>query len=552
MADTKDVSLAGGDGGGQLKKDLNARHMTMIAIGGSLGIGLIVGTGSALAEAGPASILIAFALVGFIVYLVMCSVGEIATYIPLSDGFTGYATRYVDPCLGFAVGYTYWFNYLLFTPNQATVASMLLQFWVGREKANPAISIAVFLVLAFVLNLLMSVKFIGEFQYWISATKILTTLGLFICLMVIAFGGGPDHSVRGFQYWADPGAFKPYSRFQSNGDVFHIDGHKGKFIAFISVLITAVFSYLGVELIGVTVGESANPRKNIPSSIKMTFFRTIAFYILSIVVIGMCVPYNDPKLAFNPGSTGSNAASPFIVAIENSGVKVLPHIINGSFVLFVFASGVAGYYIAARTLYGLAVNGHAPKIFVKTTENGNPIYSLIFSSIFSLLAFLNASSSSAKVFGHFVNFVAVLGLLTWITILITHIAFMRALRHQGIDRTELPWKAPFQPYGSYIALVFCIIVIFAKNLTVFLGPEFDYITFITANLGLPLFVLLALGYKFFKKTTRVTPNDADLVTFKDIIDREEREIIMDKALEQQRNPTPTWKKVYKYSLGLLF
>lgn len=552
MADIKDLSLVGGDGGGRLKKDLNARHMTMIAIGGSLGIGLLVGTGSALAEAGPASVLIAFALVGIVVYLVMCSVGEIATYIPLSDGFTGYASRYVDPCLGFAVGYTYWFNYLLFTPNQATVASMLMQFWVDREKANPAISIAVFLVLALVLNLLLSVKLIGEFQYWISATKILTTLGLFICLLVIAFGGGPDHTVRGFQYWAEPGAFKAYSRFLSNGGIFQIDGTKGKFVAFISVLITAIFSYLGVELIGVTVGESTNPRKDIPSSIKMTFFRTIVFYLLSISVIGMCVPYNDPKLAFNPGGKGSNTASPFIVAIENSNIRVLPHIINGSFILFVFASGVAGFYIAARTLYGLAVNGLAPKIFAKTTENGNPIYSLLFSSIFSLLAFLNSSASSAKVFGYFVNFVAVLGLLTWITILVTHIAFMRALKNQGISRNELPWKAAFQPYGSYVALIFCIIVIFAKNLTVFLGPEFDYITFITANLGLPLFVFLAISYKFFMKTSRVTSNDADLVTFKDIIDREEREIIMDKELERQRNPTTTWKKVYKYSLGLLF
>lgn len=539
-----------------LRKELNARHMTMIALGGSLGIGLIVGTGHALTEAGPASVLLGYGIVGIIVYMVMCSVGEMATYIPLNDGFTGYASRYVDPCLGFAVGYTYWFNYLLFTPNQATAASMLAQFWVSREQVNPGVWIAIFLGLTILLNILGSVKFFGEFEYWLSAIKIATVIGLVISLLVISLGGGPDKHFRGFSFWDNPGAFKEYSKVLSDGEVFHLTGSKGQLVAFISVVVTAVFSYLGVELIGVTVGESANPRKNIPNSIKMTFFRTIVFYILSILVIGMSVAYNDPKLAFTAGTSkisGSKSPSPFLVAIENSKIIVLPHIINALFIMFILGAGVAGLYIGGRTLYGLAINGQAPKIFAKTNDSGTPINALLATAFFSGLGFLNCSSSSAKIFAHFVNFVAVLGLLTWITILITHISFMKAVKAQGMSREkDLPWKAPFQPYGSYIAIIFCGIITLIKNVTVFLGPEFDYISFITGNLGIPLFIGLALGYKYIKGTKHVSPYEADLTTMKDVVDREEREFIMEEQLELQRNPITTWKKAYDKTLYYLF
>ena len=164
----------------------------MIAIGGAIGTGLIIGTGAALARAGPGSILVSYTIVGFIVYLVMCALGEMAAWLPLESGFTGYAARFCDPALGFALGYTYWFKYIIVTPNQLTAAALVIQYWVPREKVNPGVFIAVFLVVIVAINYL-GIKFFGELEFWLSSLKVLTIVGLIILSLVLMLGGGPDH-----------------------------------------------------------------------------------------------------------------------------------------------------------------------------------------------------------------------------------------------------------------------------------------------------------------------------------------------------------------------
>lgn len=192
----------------RLHRDLKARQVSMIAIGGAIGTGLIIGTGAALAKAGPASILISYSIVGFIVYMVMCALGEMATWLPLESGFTGYAARFCDPALGFSLGYTYWFKYIIVTPNQLTAAALVIQYWVPREKVNPGVFIAVFLVAIIAINYL-GVRFFGELEFWLSSIKVLTIVGLIILSLILMLGGGPDHDRKGFRYWKHPGAFKP-------------------------------------------------------------------------------------------------------------------------------------------------------------------------------------------------------------------------------------------------------------------------------------------------------------------------------------------------------
>ena len=176
----------------RLHRGLKARQVTMIAIGGAIGTGLIIGTGSALAKAGPGSILISYSIVGFIVYLVMCALGEMAAWLPLESGFTGYAARFCDPALGFAVGYTYWFKYIIVTPNQLTAAALVIQYWVPREQVNPGVFIAVFLVAIIAINYL-GIKIFGELEFWLSSIKVLTICALIILSLILALGGGPDH-----------------------------------------------------------------------------------------------------------------------------------------------------------------------------------------------------------------------------------------------------------------------------------------------------------------------------------------------------------------------
>lgn len=207
----------------RLHRDLKARQVTMIAIGGAIGTGLIIGTGAALAKAGPASILISYSIVGFIVYMVMCALGEMATWLPLESGFTGYAARFCDPALGFSLGYTYWFKYIIVTPNQLTAAALVIQYWVPREKVNPGVFIAVFLVVIIAINYL-GIRFFGEFEFWLSSIKVLTICGLIILSLVLMLGGGPDHDRKGFRYWKHPGAFKPlYGSGFSNSRLFEVE-----------------------------------------------------------------------------------------------------------------------------------------------------------------------------------------------------------------------------------------------------------------------------------------------------------------------------------------
>ena len=191
-----------------LHRGLRARQVTMIALGGALGSGLLIGTGSALAQAGPGSIFISYSILGFIVWIVLCSLGEMAAWLPLESGFTGYATRFVDPALGFSMGYTYWFKYIITTPNQLTACSLVIQYWIDRNRVNPGVFIAVFLVVIILINYL-GIRFFGEIEFWLSSAKVLTMCGLIILSLVLMLGGGPDHDRKGFRYWQNPGAFKP-------------------------------------------------------------------------------------------------------------------------------------------------------------------------------------------------------------------------------------------------------------------------------------------------------------------------------------------------------
>ncbi|RYC60353.1 hypothetical protein CHU98_g5837 [Xylaria longipes] len=525
-----------------LHRGLKARHISMIAIGGAIGTGLIIGTGKALAKAGPGSILISYSVIGFVVFLVMAGLGEISAWLPMSAGFTGYASRFCDPSLGFALGWTYWFKYIILPPNQLTAAALVIQYWLPRDRVNPGVWIAIFLVLIIAINY-FGVRFFGEFEFWLSSFKVVVIIGIIIVSLVITAGGADGHA-RGFEYWRNPGHFSDYVP----------EGALGRFLGFYSTLVTATFAFLGTELVGVTVGEAQNPRKTIPRAIKLTFYRIVIFYVISVFLVGMIVPFNDKKLAFANSASTSAAASPFVVAIENAGIKVLPHILNASILLFVFSAANSDLYIASRTLYGLASDGSAPAIFRKTDNRGVPIYALFTSSLFSLLAFLNVSDDSKDVFTYFVNVTTILGLLSWISILVTHIWFVRGRKAQGLTNEMMPYTAPLGIWGSYLALFICVLVAITKNFDAFipsLSVKANYIAFITGYIGIPVYLALLFGHKFVTKSKGVRPHEVDFYTGKDIIDREEEEFLANQAAEKAAHPNKG-KSFYRKWVSWLF
>jgi amino acid transporter len=536
-----------------LHRGLKARHITMIAIGGAIGTGLIIGTGKALAQAGPGSVFISYSIIGFIVYLVMAALGEMAAWLPMSAGFTGYASRFCDPSLGFALGWSYWCKYIIVTPNQLTAAALVIQYWLPRERVNPGVWIAIFLVLIICINY-FGIKFFGEFEFWLSSFKVIVIIGIMIATLCIALGGAaPDHRRTGFYYWQEPGAFNTYIK----------EGATGKFLGFWSTMVTATFAFLGTELVGVTVGEAQNPRKTIPKAIKLTFYRILFFYIISVILVGMVVPYNSPELAFATTQSNSAAASPFVVAMSVAHIQVLPHIVNACILVFVFSAANSDLYIASRTLYGLASDGSAPAIFCKTNNHGVPVPALAMSSMFALLAFMNVSDDSKKVFGYFVNLTTIFGLMTWISILVTHIWWCRARKAQGLANSDMPYIAPLGIWGSYGALAMCILIALTKNFDVFVtfkGKGFaqKYPDFITGYLGIPVYLMLIGGHKVWGRMKTgvwqkgVRPHETDFYTGKDIIDREENEFLARQAAERELHGESAGGKFYNKFVSWLF
>lgn len=537
--------------GQKLKKALEARHLSMIAIGGALGTGLLVGTGTALKTAGPASVFITYSVIGFVVFMVLSGLGEVATFIPLADGFAGYCTRYVDEAVGFACGWVYLFKYLLIPANQLVVGALVMQYWVPATTVNPGVWVTIFLVIIITINML-GVRFFGEIEFWLSCLKVLTCLGLIILLMVIALGGGPTHDRLGFRYWKDPGAFKEFS--VPSRDLY-IEGSLGQFVAFVSVLVTAIFAYMGSELVGITFAECARPRKAIPKAIKLTFWRILLFYICSVLLLGMCVASNDPLLLSASGSSAS--ASPFVIAIKNAQIPGLDHVINGCILLFVLSAANSDLYICSRTIYGLAVGGYAPKFFATTNKMGVPYYGIILGSLFCCLAYMTCSEDASVIFGYFVNVVSLTGLITWSCILFLHIRFMKALEVQGFDRKrDLAYRSPLQPYGSYFSFGLCILLIFVKNFTVFLGHDFPYEDFITGYIILPVFVVMLFGYKFIKKTKMIPPAQVDLDTYRDVVDAEEEKFQLqddeERAIREAQGNPKNVKWFYEKCFGWIF
>jgi len=309
--------------------------------------------------------------------------------------------------------------------------------------------------------------------------------------------------------------------------------HLAIFLGFWSTLSNAVFAYIGTEIIGVTVGEAQNPRKNIPIAIRRTFWRIAVFYIGGVFVIGLIVPRTNNDLFVANKSKVGAAASPFVVATTLAGIKVLNHVINAAVLVFVLSAANSDLYIGSRTMYALAIEGQAPRIFRKVNRMGVPWPALLLCLSFCSLVFLNVHSSSQKVFGWFVNLVSTFGAITWICICYSHIRFMGALKVQGISRDSLPYKAPFQPFGSWFALISTGIITIFKGYDTFIPFTKD--TFVTSYIGLPLFVIFWGGYKLYYRTSLIPTHEVDLITGKREIDEEEEQFIAEEEAKGPRN-----------------
>ncbi|KAI8135711.1 hypothetical protein DUD61_000641 [Geotrichum candidum] len=436
----------------QVKRGLKQRHVSMIALGGTIGTGLFIGTGSAIGSAGPAGSFISYCFFATVVYSLANSIGEMATYIPITGSFTVFCSRFVSPALGASIGWLYWFSWAITFAIELSIVGQVIEFWTFAVPIGAWI--AIFFVIFTALNFL-PVKFYGEIEFWAASIKVIAVVGWLIYALCMICGAGQTGPV-GFRYWKNPGAFGP--------GILVSNPNGGKFLGWLSSLVNAAFTFQGTELVGITAGESDNPRKTVPRAINRVFFRIVIFYILAILFLGMLVPYNDPLLS---SSESYAASSPFIIAIINSGTKILPSIFNAVILTTIISAGNSNVYIGSRLLYALALGGVAPKFFLKTTRSGVPWTGVVSTCALGLLAFMVLSQGSNTVFNWLVTISTVAGLLTWASISYSHIRFMKALEYNGISRDSLPFKAKLGAGYAWYALICNVVVVFIQGFTCF-------------------------------------------------------------------------------------
>ncbi|KXH47920.1 dicarboxylic amino acid permease [Colletotrichum salicis] len=505
----------------QLKREFKERHVSMIAVAGAIGTGLIIGSGTGLVRGGPASLLIAYALIGAVVFFIMTAVGEMATMLPSDKGFAGYATRFVDPALGYATGWNYFLKYAIVLPNNLTAAGIIIQYW--RPDLNVAIFVTTFTVAIIAVNIL-HVSFFGEAEFWMSAVKLLVIITLILTCFIISMGGQPSHEIIGFKYWQDAGAFGSYL----------VDGPTGRFLGFWAATVQACFAYTGTKVVGVAFGEAPNPRRTIRKAVRQTLWRIVFFYVLGALVLGMSVPYtNDMLIGGTKKSTGA-AASPFVVAVQIGNIPVFPHVVNGCLLIFVISAANSDSYIGSRTLFGLARDGQAPGVFMRTSGKGVPLYGVAATSVFAALAYINAAKSSSQVFGYLVSLVTVFGTLNWVSVLTSYICFTRGMKAQDIPRSLMPYRGPLQPYGSYFALCVTMLVVTFNGYNAFI-PKFTASTFMTSYIGVAIYLANIFGYKAYAKTRRVELHSMDLVTNRLEDDESKYPSTLEKAAFGQQN-----------------
>lgn len=468
------------------KQGLHQRHIQMIALAGTVGTGLFLSSGKAIAEAGPLGAFLGYAIIGLMVSSVVFGVGEMGALVPLNGGVIRYAEIFCDPALAFANGWNQVYSYIVSIPAELVACAVIVEFWI---TVSPAIWVTVFGVVM-ILTAVLFVRVYGELEFGFSILKIMLIIGINIMALVITCGGGPNHKAIGFEYWKSPyGPFVQYLGY---------DGSLGRFLGFWTVFNNALYAYSGIENITVAAAETRNPRQAIPMAARRIFIRILLFYVLSIFMVGLVVSSADPNLL---DSTGTASQSPFVIAARNAGIKVVPSIINAVVLTSAWSSGNSNMLGGSRILYGMAKQGHAPAIFMRLNRFSIPYVAVGLYSVFMALGYMTLSDSASTVFSWLQDLVSIATIVNWLCILIVYLRFLYGCKKQGIDRhKELPWAAPFQPYTTWVSLVVFILLFFTGGYSTFIKGHWSTETFISSYFNLPFILIVYFGYKFWMKT----------------------------------------------------
>ncbi len=413
--------------GPALNRGLRERHIRLMALGSTIGVGLFLGSANAIKLAGPA-ILLSYVLGGIAIFIIMRALGEMAVDQPVAGSFSRYAQDHLGPLAGYLTGWNYWFMWLVTCVAEITAVGIYMGVWfpdvpqwvwaLGALAAMSAVNLA-------------AVKAYGEFEFWFAMIKVITIVLMIVAgACMIVFGVGNHGVATGISNLWTHGGFFP-------------NGGLGMLMALQMVM----FAYLGVEMIGVTAGEAANPKKSIPDAINSVFWRIVIFYVGALFVILSIYPWNE---------LGTNG-SPFVMTFERLGIKSAAEIINFVVLTAALSSCNGGIYSTGRMLYNLAEQGQAPRLFAITSSRGVPYRAIVLSSIALLFGVLLNYLVPAKVFVWVTSIATFAAIWTWAVVLVTQMKFRRSL--SATERERLTFRMPLYPYASWLALAFLAFVI---------------------------------------------------------------------------------------------
>lgn len=411
----------------QLRRDLSNRHIQLIALGGSIGVGLFYGSSATIQMAGP-SVLIAYLIGGWVIFTIMRALGEMAVAEPVSGSFSTYANKYLGPFAGFLTGWTYWFMWIVVGMVELTVVGVYVNYWFPDiPQWVTAFAVLVLMTLVNAAN----VRAYGEFEFWFAMIKVIAIIGMIaLGLAMILFGVGNHDEAIGFANLWSHGGFMP------NG-----------FIGMLMSLVLVMFSFGGVELVGISAGEAKNPDQTIPKAVNHIVWRILIFYIGALGVMMALYPWKEV------GAEGS----PFVQIFDAVGIPAAAHIINFVVITAAMSAFNSGLYGSGRMLYNLSLQKNGPAYFKVLSSNGSPRRGILFSSIMLLMAVILNYIVPEKVF-IYISAVATIAVITsWMIILLTQLKFRQSKSKEEV--AGLTFKIPFFPISTYMAIAFLLMVI---------------------------------------------------------------------------------------------
>jgi AAT family amino acid transporter len=427
-----------------LHRGLEERHIQMMALGGAIGVGLFLGSATAIKTAGPA-LLLSYAFGGIILFFIMRALGEMAVENPVAGSFSAYAKEYIGPLAGYLTGWTYWFMWIVTCMAEVTAVGIYVNFWF---PGVPQWTSALVAVGCMTIVNLVAVKAFGEFEFWFALIKVVTIIIMIILgIIMITTGLGNEGKPIGISnLWTHGG--------------FFAKGIKGPILAMVMV----TFAFIGIELIGVTAGEAKNPDKAIPSAINKVFYRIMIFYVGAIFVI----------LALYPWVSLGTIGSPFVATFSKLGIGAAAGIINFVVLTAALSACNSGIFTTGRMLYNLSLQGSAPKMFGKLGKSQVPSTAVLISALFMLIGVFLNYIVPAKVFAYVTSVATFAGVFSWFMILLAQTNYRKSLTAEQIKNLKFPMKG--YPYTNYISMAFLafVIVIMCLNtdtlVAVIVGP----------------------------------------------------------------------------------